>query len=129
MTIASPLTNYPVLNAAEAVCKSLTIQSGASLDLATYCIDVHGNLDPLATNVILSTATALSFNYLLVAAGRLKLTSPGPMTHTISGNVTVSAGATLDRNLATAGIARASGWFAGNDDSWTASNIDHALVT
>ncbi len=55
--IPSGLSNYPVLDANGAVCRDLTIQDGATLDLVTYRLDVHQDLDAQDTDVVLSTSS------------------------------------------------------------------------
>ena len=144
VTIPSGLTNYPSLNANGARCKSLTINSGGTLDLTTFDLKIYRHFTPQASNVLLSTASGsitfagggfdeisgdisfagdivlnengsgntvifngnVSCNDLVISRGAAELTTTGgSFTTTLSGNLTIQAGSTLERVNATLDIA------------------------
>ncbi|MFN0059432.1 MAG: hypothetical protein ACKVX7_13330, partial [Planctomycetota bacterium] len=140
--IRAGFSNYPVLNAQGAVCRELRVDSGGTLSLGVYTIDIYANLRVGNTSAISASATGVlrfngstaafsedpftfsgdiecaktggssvtwedsqSLNDLIVTTGVCNLSLvANPKTQTISGNVTIASGATLNRVEATLNI-------------------------
>lgn len=114
--IPTGLTNYPVINTIGAVCKDITIQSGASLEITeSNTLAVGGNW--VNDGNFIAKSSTLTFN------GTIEIQSIGGISTTTFYGLTIDSGASLEIN-GTNAITVSGNWI--NNGSFTANN---SLIT